>query len=166
MALADLLCAGCGGVLPAVPADAGSALGAGGDGVLRAGSEPALYFDDGDDRAAVSGAADLDGADDGGVRGCNPRGPTIARGTANDLAWAADLCGGVYALRRMGAGRGGVVRGDVAVVARGDVEACGPVVCGVYAACGGGAGSVAVVQPALLPRSAGLFARALLGTGD
>ena len=63
-----------GGLLPAVPADAGAALGAGGDGVLCAESEPAVSVDDGDDGAAVSGAAGLDDAADGGVRRRDSRG--------------------------------------------------------------------------------------------
>ena len=47
------------------------------------------------------------------------------RGVARRMIWLgrADLCGGVHALRRMGAGRGGVVRGGVAALARG--RGCG-----------------------------------------
>ena len=74
VAFDGLLHAGGGGVLSAVPADAGAAMGAGGDGVLCAESEPAVSLDDGDDGAAVSGAADLDDAADGGVRGGDTRG--------------------------------------------------------------------------------------------
>src|SRR5208283_1904163 len=167
VAVAGVLCAQRCGVLSAVPTDGGAALGVGGDGVLRAESEPAVSGDDGDDGAAVFGAADLGHAADGGVRGRDPRGPTIASCPADDLAWRADLCGGVYALRRMGAGRGGVVRGEMASVARAQAaEARVRGVRSVYATGDCGAGAVARVQPALQSRSAGLPARALLGPGD
>ena len=62
-------------------------------------------------------------------------------GAAAGADWVADPRGGVYALRRMGAGRGGVVRGDVAALAEArHVAAGGAVVCDLHAAGGCGAG--------------------------
>src|ERR1700686_2559692 len=101
MAVGAVLCRRRGWVLPPLPAPAGAALGGGSDHVLRAQPEPTLSVDDGDDRAAISGVADLAGTDHARMRRCAACGQYEGGERATDTARCVDLRGGTHALRRL-----------------------------------------------------------------
>src|SRR5579871_744443 len=151
VAVVAVLCGGCCRTVPADAAHDDAEVGACRDVVFWAESEPAVSIYDSDDRAAVPCASDLADAADCRMCRCNSSWEDWFRCAADDSDCAVYHGGGLYAIRRVGARRGCVVRGGLGAQTETRCMACrGPIFCGVHSVDSGWSVKLALLQSAFL----------------